>query len=86
VKRVEILRCAQDDKITRKEISIGNFRDNLNLPIENYVLDYFVIPSQTLRRPFADPSQKLRALAQGFGSGHRLTLLFSVILNRALAE
>jgi len=69
---VEILRCAQDDKITRKEISIGNFRDNLNLPIENYVLDYFVIPSQTLRRPFA--------YAQGFGSGHRLTLFYFVIL------
>jgi len=25
----------------------------LKLPIENYVLDYFVNPSQTLRRPFA---------------------------------
>jgi len=25
-------------------------------------------PSQTLRRPFADPSLKLRASAQGFGS------------------
>jgi tryptophan synthase beta chain len=27
VKRLEILRCAQDDKITRKEISIGNFKE-----------------------------------------------------------
>jgi len=26
VKRLEILRCAQDDKIIRKEISIGNFK------------------------------------------------------------
>jgi len=46
------------------------------IAIENYVLDYFVNPSQTLRRPFADPSHKLRASAQGFGSGQRLTLLF----------
>ena len=29
-------------------------------------------PSQTLHRPFADPSHKLRASAQGFGSGLRL--------------
>jgi hypothetical protein len=29
-----------------------------------------------LRRPFADPSLKLRALAQGFGSGQRLSIFF----------
>jgi len=27
----------------------SDFRINLKLPIENYFLDYFVIPSQTLR-------------------------------------
>jgi len=28
----------------------------VKLLIENYILDYFVNPSQTLPRPFADPS------------------------------
>jgi hypothetical protein len=70
---------------------LSSFKKLLKLPIENYVLDYFVIgvimsvlichffasPCQTLRRPFADPSLKLKASAQGFGSGHRLTPFLS---------
>jgi hypothetical protein len=37
-------------------------------------------PSQTLRRPFADPSLKLRASAQGFGSGLRLRVRMKKII------
>jgi len=55
----------------------------LKLLIENYVLNYFVIPSLPLRRPFADPSHKLRASAQDsirvFFYSHSEPLLFVIL-------
>jgi hypothetical protein len=41
-----------------------------------------VIPSQTLRRPFAEA----QGFGSGLGSGQLLPLFYSVILNGALAE